>query len=99
MKLVLVPVLAALALSFALPADAANVARRQARQEARIHQGVRQGDLTRGEARRLDRSQDRIRQSIRRDRADGRGLTRAERAKADARLDRQSGRIARARNN
>ena len=51
------------------------------------------------EAVRLQKSQNRIHRSIRRDRADGDGLTAAERAKANARLNQQSRRIHRARNN
>lgn len=80
-------------------ASAQNLARRQARQQARIVDGVRDGDLTRKETRRLERSQTRIHREIRRDRADGRGLTAHERNKANRMLDRQSNRIGRARHN
>ncbi|MBI4987569.1 MAG: hypothetical protein HZC23_02015 [Rhodocyclales bacterium] len=52
---------------------------RQHHQQARIGQGVRSGDLTRDEARRLEREQRHIRQEERRYKSDG-VLTRAERA-------------------
>jgi hypothetical protein len=101
MKHILLPAIAAAILAFATPAaaDAASLVKRQARQQARIAQGVNQGELSRGEAVRLQKSQNRIRRSIRRDRADGQGLNAAERAKANARLNRQSRRIHTARNN
>jgi hypothetical protein len=99
MRYFILPLLAALGFALAAPADASSLAGRQARQQARIHQGVAQGDLTRGEAARLQRSQRRIHQSIRNDRVDGAGFTARERIKAHARLDQQSRRIARARNN
>jgi type IV secretory pathway VirJ component len=101
MKHFLLPAMAAAVLALSTPAaaDAANLVKRQARQQARIAQGVNQGELSRAEAVRLQKSQSRINRSIRRDRADGPGLTTAERAKANARLDQQSLRIHRARNN
>jgi hypothetical protein len=101
MKRYLLPAIAAAVLALATPAaaDAANLVQRQVRQQARIAQGVNQGHLSRGEAVRLQKSQNRINRSIRRDRADGPGLTAAERAKANARLNQQSRRIHRARNN
>lgn len=101
MKHLLLSALAAAVVALITPgsADAASLVKRQARQQTRIVQGVNQGDLTRGEAVRLQRSQNRIHRSIRRDRADGPGLTAAERAKANARLNQQSRRIHRARNN
>ncbi|HAX41508.1 MAG TPA: hypothetical protein PLF84_15720 [Bryobacteraceae bacterium] len=101
MKHFLLPAIAAAVLALATPAaaDAANLVKRQVRQQARIAHGVNQGDLSRGEAVRLQKSQNRIHRSIRRDRADGDGLSAAERAKANARLNRQSRRIHTARNN
>lgn len=86
-------------LVFIPAAEAGNLAKRQARQRARITDGVRAGDLTRNEARSLRKSQSRIHRQIRRDRVDGLGLTPRERAKAERLLDRQSRRIARARRN
>lgn len=101
MKRHLLPAIAAAVLALATPAaaDAANLVNRQVRQQARIDQGVNQGQLSQGEAVRLQKSQNRIRRSIRRDCADGQGLNAAERAKANARLNRQSRRIHIARNN
>lgn len=45
--------------------------RREARQHARIHQGVRSGELTRGEARELRAGERRIERTERRAKADG----------------------------
>ena len=45
--------------------------RREARQEARIHQGVRSGELTRGEAMRLQRGERHINRMEGRAKADG----------------------------
>lgn len=97
MKQVILPFAVLMGLCVAGPAGAANLAQRQLRQQARIHQGVTQGGLTRGEAVRLQKHRDRIHRSIRRDRRDGGGLTPLERWKANLKLDRQSRRIARAR--
>ena len=47
------------------------VERREARQQARIHEGVRSGDLTRGEAYSLERGQARVERAERRAKADG----------------------------
>lgn len=52
---------------------------RQHHQQQRIGQGVRSGELTRGETRRLEREQRHIRQEERQYKSDG-VLTRAERA-------------------
>lgn len=68
---------------------------RQRNQRVRIAEGVQSGELTRGEARRLDRQQDRLHREIRRDRVDGGGLTRRERAKIEAKQDGASRRIMR----
>lgn len=62
---------------------------RQHHQQQRIAQGVRSGELTRGEARRLERGQRHIRAEERRYRADGE-LTRAERADLQRDLNRAS---------
>lgn len=63
---------------------------RQVKQQKRIAQGVRSGELTRPEARRLERSAVRVHRSIARDRVDQGGFTARERVKAQRRLDRQS---------
>ena len=67
------------ALAAAMPAEA-NVNRRQARQEARINQGVSNGSLNQREAARLDRNQSNIARYEAKSRADGGGLSRRERA-------------------
>ena len=63
---------------------------RQANQQKRIGQGVRSGELTRPEARRLERNAIRVHRSIKRDRRDGGAFTPRERAKAQKKLNRQS---------
>ena len=61
------------------------------RQQARIRQGVRSGELTRAEAARLRSEQARIRQQERINRADGRGLNLQERRRLNQE-QRQAGR-------
>ena len=61
------------------PARAAHVRRHQTEQQRRIYQGVRSGELTRGEAGRLEREQRGIWLDGREARADG-TFSRAERA-------------------
>jgi hypothetical protein len=68
---------------------------RQVKQQKRIGQGVRSGELTRPEARRLERNAVRVHRSIKRDRRDGGGFTPRERVKAQKKLNRQSRAIAR----
>jgi hypothetical protein len=75
------------------------VATRQANQRRRIAQGVRSGQLTRPEARRLARNAARIRRGIAYNRRDGGAWTRPERLRAHRRLDQQSRAIHRLRNN
>ena len=58
----------------------AGVNSRQARQEARIEQGVSNGSLNQREAARLNRNQRNIARYEARSRADGGGLSRRERA-------------------
>lgn len=71
-------------------AEAASVKNRQVRQQKRIGQGVRSGELTRPETRRLQRNATRIRRSTRRDRIDGGVFTPRERAQSQRKLNRQS---------
>ena len=73
--------------------DTSRIDRRQANQERRIAEGVRNGTLTRHEAARLERGQARIRQMERDALANGR-LTRFERQEIEREQDRQSRRIA-----
>ena len=84
-----------LALGMSAPAVAGELARREVRQQARIAQGVQSGQLTAREAGRLERREARVAATIARDRADGGGLTPAERARANAMLDRSSRAISR----
>lgn len=68
--------------------------RRQANQERRIQEGVASGQLTPGEAARLERNADRIEKMEERAKADG-VVTPRERARLHEALDRQSRAIAR----
>jgi len=83
--------------AFAHPATP-RVDRRQARQQARIHQGRAHGDLTRAEARRLRAGQRHVRRMERRARADGR-VTLRERARLNRAQNRQNRAIHRLRHN
>ena len=97
-KLLTVAVLGALS----LPAFAQNttpqIDQRQARQEHRIEQGVRSGELTPREAARVERGQARIRRMERQALADGH-INRRERAAIDREQDKQNQLIARLKHN
>jgi hypothetical protein len=67
-----------------------NVKGRQIHQQRRIAQGVRSGELTRPEARRLERNEAALHRSIVHDRIDGGVFTPRERVKAQHRLNQQS---------
>jgi len=89
-----------LALTFALALGttgslAQRIENRKDRQNARINQGVRSGELTNKEAARLKARQANLNQKIRQDRKDGPGLTAAERARIEQRQDNISRDIAR----
>ena len=71
-------------------APSPTVKNRQRAQQHRIRQGVRSGELTPPETRRLKRNAARIHRSIRRDRVDGGMFTPHERAQAQRKLNRQS---------
>ncbi len=94
MKAVLVAsVLSSLAL-------AAEVDRREARQQARISQGVQSGELSAGEAAHLERREARTEAEIARDRAaNGGKLTPAEKAKINREQNRTSRQIYREKHN
>jgi hypothetical protein len=78
-------------LLLAPPAEAAGrVGRRQIRQQARIAQGVRSGELTRRETARLERQQAALACQKRRMLADGGGLGPVERARLERHQDRLS---------
>jgi len=72
--------------------------RREARQEARIHQGVRSGELTRGEAMRLRAGERHIGRMEMRAKCDGR-VTLRERARIAHAQNRESRRIWRLKHN
>ena len=73
MNIISVAVAGVLGLALAAPAMAdTGIDQRQANQEQRIEQGIRSGQLTAGEAARLERGQARIERRERRALADGR---------------------------
>src|SRR5687768_2743985 len=86
-----------LSLGLALPAFAAppktpRVDHRQTRQQTRIAQGVKSGELTKKEAARLQRGEMHVRRAERRAEADG-VITAAERARLEHKQDVMSARI------
>ncbi len=91
---------AAFAATTLLPvlANAGPIRARQKQQQVRIVHGVRQGDLSRPEVRRLERQQLRVERSRRRAWSDG-TLTRRERARLHLQQDKASATIYRARHN
>lgn len=68
------------------------VTKRQVKQQARIEQGVKSGELTKGEARRLEHREAKIAVDKRKAKADG-VVTPAERAKLTREQNRASKRI------
>ncbi len=74
------------------------VDRREVRQHARIHQGVKSGELTRHEARSLRAGQRHVNRMERRAKADGR-VTARERARLNHAQNRQSRHIWRLKHN
>lgn len=83
----------ALGLCFSLPAFAGE-RQREVRQQDRIEQGVRSGQLTRREAARLEQREMKLREQARRDRLRHNGrLTRREQARLAQRQNRLSRRI------
>jgi hypothetical protein len=71
-------------------AQAQRIQQRREYQAQRIEQGVRSGELTRRETRRLTAREVDLRQDVHRDRIDGGGLSPAERARIEVRQDRLS---------
>ena len=81
-------------------AMAAEVDRREARQQERIGQGVESGQLTPGETARLERQEQRIDNQVKAERAaNGGHLTAAERAQVNREQNRESRRIYAAKHN
>ena len=71
---------------------------RQIKQQKRIHQGIRGGELTKGEVVKLEREQRRIQKSKRKAWSDGK-LTPRERVRIEHRQDRASRHIYKAKHN
>ena len=81
-------------------AMAAEVDRRENRQQDRIGQGVQSGQLTPGETARLERQEQRIDNQVKAERAaNGGHLTAAERAQVNREQNRESRRIYAAKHN
>ncbi len=81
-------------------AMAAEVDRREGRQQQRIGEGVERGQLTPGETARLERQEGRIQNEIKADRAaNGGHLTAAERRSINRQENRESRRIYAAKHN
>jgi hypothetical protein len=72
--------------------------KKQVNQEARIAAGVKNGSLTKAEARRLQRQQNELRRDIRQDKRDGGKFTAAERADARQEQREQSRKITKQKN-
>jgi hypothetical protein len=71
-------------------ASAADIHAREVRQQERIRQGVRTGNLTLREASKLENKERALHREIRRDRIDGPGLTLRERQKITRQQNRMS---------
>ena len=97
-KLLTIAVLGALSLPAFAQYTTPQIDQRQERQERRIEQGVRSGELTPRETARLERGQARIREMERRALADGR-ISPRERAAIDREQDKQNQLIARLKHN
>ena len=97
-KLLTVAVLGALSLPAFAQYTTPQIDQRQDRQERRIEQGVRSGELTPRETARLERGQARIRQMERQALADGH-ISRRERAAIDREQAKQNQLIARLKHN
>jgi len=97
-KALMTALAAALAMAMAAPAYAGRPEQRQRNQQKRIHQGIRSGSLTNGEAARLERQQFQLHRMKRRFQADGE-FTRRERARVRHRQAHASGNIFRAKHN
>ena len=97
-KLLAIAVLGTLALPAFAQYAPPQADQRQDRQERRIQQGVRSGELTPREAARLERGQARIRQMQQDALADGH-INRRERAAIDREQDKQNQLIARLKHN
>ena len=94
MTRILFSLVASVVLLASAPAFAGHADLRQVRQQERIREGVRSGELTRGEAARLELRHRQIGREIRRDRAlNGGHLTPGEKARVERQQNRLSERI------
>jgi hypothetical protein len=89
---------AALPVVYAGAADAPRVDRRQEKQQQRIEQGVRSGQLTSKEAQRLEAQQEKIRRMEDKTKANG-AVTRKERTRLNQRQNKASRNIHRKKHN
>ena len=97
-KLAIVMVAMVFALVTADAAMAGRVKNRQVKQQKRIHQGAQSGELTKREARRLQKEQRHINRAKKRALSDGE-LTRNERIRLERKQDRASRHIYRGKHN
>jgi hypothetical protein len=67
---------------------------RQKNQQKRIAEGVKDGELTKREVKKIEKKEVELHKEIRKDRKDGGGLTKKERAKIEAKQDALSKEIA-----
>ncbi len=89
-KIVLAAVAASLATVAVAAPPEARINQRQAKQQARIDKGIANGSLTAKEVNRLQRQQGHIAAYEARSRADGPGMTKAERYRIEQMQDRAS---------
>ena len=98
-KVLMLAALVALAMTSVTAQTATpHVTKRQVKQQARIQQGAKSGELTRGETRRLERQQMKIQHDKKVAKSDG-VVTPAERAKLSKEQNRASKRIYRLKHN
>ena len=69
------------------------VKKREKRQQQRINQGVKSGELTKKETLKLEKKEAKLHREIKKDRKDGGGLTAKERVKIDKKQDKLSKQI------
>ncbi len=93
MKSLSMAVAVTLGVLMAAPAEAARAGRRQVKQQARIVQGVKSGELTKAEAVRLEAQHVALKRDVRQARADDGRLDAAERAKLEHKQDKLNRRI------
>lgn len=94
MKNISLAVAVVVGVMMAAPAEAARADRRQVKQQARIVQGVKSGELTKKEAVRLEAQHVAVQRQIHQARADDGKVGPVERAKIEHRQDKLNRRIA-----